>query len=65
MTGPAQFSLAAAEERFGPAAMEAIEKSVAAAPPLSTEQREQIRRVFASARPRTPADVVVPAPRAA
>ncbi|MEU9861282.1 hypothetical protein AB0D99_10420 [Streptomyces sp. NPDC047971] len=59
------FSMAAAEQRFGPAAMEAIEKSVAAAPPLTAERREQIRAVFASARPRTRSDRKVPAPRAA
>ncbi|MFH8717290.1 hypothetical protein [Streptomyces zaomyceticus] len=65
MTAPAPFSRAAAEKRLGPAAVEAIHKVVDAAPPLRPEQREQLRAIFASARPRKPVDVRVPAPRAA
>lgn len=65
MTARAPFSRAAAQERLGPAAMEAIKKSVADAPPLRPEQREQLRAIFATARPRAAADRKVPAPRAA
>lgn len=61
----AGFSLAAARELLGPAAMEAIRKSVDAAPPLRPEQREQLRAVFATARPHQPAAPVIPASRAA
>ncbi|MHC3392050.1 hypothetical protein ACLQ2E_21685 [Streptomyces lavendulocolor] len=57
MTAP--FSRAAAAQRLGAAAVAAIQQSVKDAPPLRTEQREQIRAVFASARrraaPGTPA----------
>ncbi len=48
MTGP-RFSLAEAELRLGPAAIEAARRSVEAAPPMRPELREQIRAVFASA----------------
>lgn len=59
----APFSIAAARARLGSAAVDAIRASVDAAPPLRAEQREQLRAVFATARPRT--TPVVPAPRAA
>ncbi|MFE4679177.1 hypothetical protein [Streptomyces sp. NPDC056723] len=45
-----EFSRAAAERRLGPAAVEAIRRQTAAAPPLRPEQREQLRAVFVSAR---------------
>lgn len=61
MTAP--FSMAAARERLGAAAVAALMEAVDAAPPLRAEQREQIRAVFATARPRTAP--VAPAPRAA
>ncbi|MZE53775.1 hypothetical protein GTY86_35780 [Streptomyces sp. SID5770] len=64
MTAP-PFSLAAARERLGADAVAAIERAVAAAPPLRAEQREQIRAVFATARPRQVTAPAVPAPRAA
>lgn len=48
MTAPA-FDRAAAMRRLGPAGLEAVRRSVAAAPPLRTEQREQLRAVFDSA----------------
>ncbi|MFG2900925.1 hypothetical protein ACGFZH_28050 [Streptomyces zaomyceticus] len=63
MTDP-EFSMAAARERLGAAAVAALMEVVDAAPPLRAEQREQIRAVFASARPRSTAPVA-PAPRAA
>lgn len=44
------FDRAAAERRLGPAAVVAIRRNAAAAPPLRPEQREQVRAVFASAR---------------
>ena len=36
--------------RLGPAGVKALRQSVADAPPLRTEQREQLRAAFASAR---------------
>lgn len=39
-----------AERLLGPAVVESVRRSVAGAPPLRPEQREQIRAVFASAR---------------
>lgn len=50
MTTPPAFDRAAAMRRLGPAGVKAIRRSVADAPPLRTEQREQLRAVFASAR---------------
>jgi hypothetical protein len=44
------FDYAAAVERLGPVAVEAAHRIAAAAPPLSAEQRAQIRAVFVSAR---------------
>jgi len=58
MSAPQPFSLAAAERRLGPAAVEAARRNVEAAPPLRPELREQLRAVFASAyamRPKAPA----------
>ncbi|MCY0921875.1 MULTISPECIES: hypothetical protein [unclassified Streptomyces] len=52
MTAP--FSRAAARNRLGPTAVEAIRDLVAAAPPLTAEQRQQIQAVFESARPTAP-----------
>lgn len=49
MTAPA-FDRAAAEKRLGPAGVAKLRRLVADAPPLRTEQREQLRAVFASAR---------------
>lgn len=49
MTAP-PFDRAAAMRRLGPAGVEKSRRNVAAAPPLRTEQREQLRAVFASAR---------------
>lgn len=49
MTG---FSRADAEQRLGPAVVELVRRRVDTAPPLSVEQREQLRAVFVSARPR-------------
>jgi len=49
MTTP-PFDRAAAMRRLGPAGVDAVRRSVAAAPPLRTEQREQLRAVFVSAR---------------
>ncbi|MCX5229728.1 hypothetical protein [Streptomyces sp. NBC_00233] len=63
MTAP--FDPAAARQRLGPEVVAAIERAVDAAPPLRAEQREQIRAVFATARPRTRTASVVPAPHAA
>ncbi|MER7801190.1 hypothetical protein ABTX71_12750 [Streptomyces parvulus] len=40
---------AEAERLLGPAVVEAVRREVKDAPPLSTEQREQIRAVFAAA----------------
>lgn len=48
MTG--RFSRAEAEKLLGPDVVEEIRREVAALPPLSTEQREQLRALFASAR---------------
>lgn len=48
----APFDMAAARKRLGPQAVAAIERAVAEAPPLRPETREQIRAVFATARPR-------------
>ncbi len=45
-----EFSIAAAEQRLGPAAVAAAYEEADAAPPLRTEQREQLRAVFASVR---------------
>lgn len=45
-----RFSLAEAERRLGPSAVEAARRSVEAAPPIRPEVREQIRAVFVSAR---------------
>ena len=50
MSTPPPFDRAAAMRRLGPAGVQAIRHSVAAAPPLRTEQREQLRAAFASAR---------------
>lgn len=61
----AAFSRSAAEQRLGPAAVAAIKKSVAEAPLLRTEQREQLRAVFATARPREATALAVPDQRAA
>ncbi|MET9465846.1 hypothetical protein ABZY44_13765 [Streptomyces sp. NPDC006544] len=47
MTAP--FNRAAAEQRLGPAAVQAIRDLVAAAPPLRVELRMQIQDVFRSA----------------
>lgn len=44
------FDRAAAQKRLGPAGVDAVRRLVADAPPLRTEQREQLRAVFASAR---------------
>lgn len=52
MSAIQQWSRATAEERLGPAAVAAARRVVDAAPPLSVEQREQLRAVFATARPR-------------
>ncbi|MGV9282177.1 hypothetical protein [Streptomyces sp. NPDC003730] len=41
---------AEAERLLGPVVVENVRREVEAAPPLSTEQREQLRAVFASAR---------------
>lgn len=49
MTAP--FSRAEAERLLGPDVIAAIRELVDEAPPLRPEQREQIRAVFASARP--------------
>ncbi|MGH8964722.1 MAG: hypothetical protein ACRDXB_05250 [Actinomycetes bacterium] len=49
MTTPA-FDRAAAMQHLGPAGVAKLRRLVADAPPLRTEQREQIRAVFASAR---------------
>ncbi|MFI1702018.1 hypothetical protein ACH419_39560 [Streptomyces bobili] len=54
MTGPG-FSLAEAERRLGPAAIEVARRNVDAAPPIRPEVREQIRSVFLSARIARPA----------
>lgn len=51
MTTPVPaFDRAAAEKRIGPAGVAKVRRLVADAPPLSTEQREQLRACFASAR---------------
>ncbi|MFE7360702.1 hypothetical protein [[Kitasatospora] papulosa] len=50
MTTPPAFDRAAAMRRLGPAGVKALRQSVADAPPLRTEQREQLRAAFASAR---------------
>ncbi|MGC5400169.1 hypothetical protein ACPXCP_31070 [Streptomyces sp. DT20] len=42
------FDRAAAARRLGPAGVEAIRRTVATAPPLRPEQREQLRALFAS-----------------
>ncbi|MFB6626452.1 hypothetical protein ACFCWD_28790 [Streptomyces sp. NPDC056374] len=60
-----RFSMAAARQRLGANAVAAIERAVDAAPPLRAEQREQIRAVFATARPRQVTALTVSAPRAA
>lgn len=49
MTAP--FSRAEAERLLGPEVVAAVRELVDAAPPLRPEQREQLRAVFASARP--------------
>lgn len=50
-----QFNRAEAERLLGPAAVAKARALADAAPPLSIEQREQLRAVFASARPPRPA----------
>lgn len=50
MTGDAPFDPAAAEQMLGPTAAEAARRLADEAPPLTVEQREQIRAVFASGR---------------
>lgn len=49
---PESWSRAAAEKRLGPTAVAAARRHVAAAPPLSPEQRAQLRALFQSAPPR-------------
>lgn len=49
MTAPA-FDRAEAVKNIGPAGVAKLHRLVADAPPLRTEQREQLRAVFASAR---------------
>ncbi|WP_406324404.1 hypothetical protein [Streptomyces niveus] len=50
MSTAPQFDPEAARLRLGPAAVAAIARHVADAPPLSAEQRMQLRAVFLSAR---------------
>jgi hypothetical protein len=47
----AQWSRAEAERVLGPDVMAAIRELVKEAPPLTPEQREQMRALFATARP--------------
>ena len=51
MTPRPRFSIAAAEHRLGPVVTAAARRVAAAGPPLSNEQREWLRAVFATARP--------------
>ncbi|WP_168714031.1 hypothetical protein [Streptomyces sp. A1136] len=53
------FNRAEAEQRLGPAAVQAIRELAAAAPPLTNEQRAHIQAVFDTAR--TPAAAALPA----
>ncbi|MEV8353139.1 hypothetical protein ACFVTT_23525 [Streptomyces niveus] len=50
MSTAQQFDPEAAKRRLGPAAVAAIARHVAEAPPLSAEQRMQLRALFLSAR---------------
>ncbi|MFJ3097410.1 hypothetical protein [Streptomyces hydrogenans] len=62
----APFDMAAARKRLGPQAVAALQRAVAEAPPLRPETREQIRAVFATARPvQAFTPPAVPAQRAA
>lgn len=56
MTAVRPFDRAAAVRRLGPAAVATARRIVDAAPPLSIEQREQIRAAFATARHRKTAN---------
>ena len=50
MSAAPRFSREEAERRLGPAAVEAMRRNVAAAPPFSPEIRERLRELFATAR---------------
>lgn len=55
MTAGEQFDLEAAKARLGPVAVAAARRVVDAAPPMTVEQREHLRAIFASApKRRTP-----------
>lgn len=54
MSAAQEFSVAEAERRLGPAAVEAVRRAVEAAPPLRPEVREQLRALFATARTAKP-----------
>lgn len=49
MAAGAPFDLDAAKARLGPAAVAAARRVVDAAPPMTVEQRERLRAIFASA----------------